>query len=186
MDVAFDVHNFNYPQHLCEILWPLHLGWLLVLGLYMEVYIFMKFSMCLLLIAWLEHCGKWEGWALKPWMAFLSNLSSQVNPHVIERFCGIFVLLWLYVVCRLGVFFVRMHQISSLSLSSIGHVNVNRDAVFKNEIANILLLLLLLFFNFCQAPSFSLRVASKENKYTYAQKMKRKIEFPGTTCIYQL
>ena len=36
------------------------------------------------------------------------------NLIVLERFCSVFKLLWLYIVCRLGVFAIQLRQTSSI------------------------------------------------------------------------
>ena len=66
------------------------------------------------MIEWLHNSsGKWEGSDLKllvnhtGWMTVVAPAdrpTSVRKHHVIERVCSIFVLLWLFIVCRLGVF----------------------------------------------------------------------------------
>ena len=72
--------------------------------------------------------GSWKVWSLNlplthtGWMIVVAPTDrpkSVRNRCVVERFCSVFVLLWLCIVCRLGVFVIRMRQISSLlSVSS--------------------------------------------------------------------
>ena len=71
----------------------------------------------------LGDCGKWEGWALKlqvnntGWIAVVTQAErpkSVRNSCVIERICSVFVSSHLCIVCRLGVFVIRLYQISSL------------------------------------------------------------------------
>ena len=103
-----------------KFLWPLRLKLLLVFGLYMGVYLLI--FKCLSF--WLHgDCGKWEGWALKPqvnhtgWMTVVAPADrpkSVRNSCAIERICSVFVSFHLCIVCRLGVFVIRLCQISSL------------------------------------------------------------------------
>ena len=91
-------------------LWPLRLRWMLVLGLYMGVYLL--FFKCLTF--WLHgDCGKCKGRAFKPQVNHTGCMTvvapadrpkSIRNSCVIERICSI--------VCRLGVFVIRLRQIS--------------------------------------------------------------------------
>ena len=67
--------------------------------------------------------GKWEGWALKPqvnhngWMTVVAPADrpkSVRNSCVIECICSAFVSFYLCIICRLGVFVIRLRQNSSI------------------------------------------------------------------------
>ena len=83
------------------------------------VFFFFKF-----LFFWLHsRCWKWEGMALKSqinhtgWMTVVAPIDrpkSVRNCYAMEHFCSVFVLLYLCIVCRLGEFATRVHQIASL------------------------------------------------------------------------
>ena len=70
-----------------------------------------------------SDCGKLEGWALKPqvihtdWMTVIAPVDRPKSVRkscVIERICSVFVSFHICIVCRLGVFVIRLRQISSL------------------------------------------------------------------------
>ena len=108
--------------------WPLWLGWLLVLRLYIPVYGVYLFV--LLIEQPLRESGRLGsliiGWPYRLNYYYRSNWRSWFSPQSLlnRAFCSIFVLIWLCTVCRLGVFVIRLRQISTLFLLGIYNVNI--------------------------------------------------------------
>ena len=102
-----------------QLLWPLHLGLLLVCCLYKEVYL--QIFKCVSF--WLQDCcGNWEGWTRKSvnhtsWMAVVTPTD---RPKSVHNRCVIELFLWrclslctFDISAGVGAFVILLSQISS-------------------------------------------------------------------------